>query len=255
MSNVMEVEFGSSTVIRTDPLYQYDYGQILKFTDLDLPTAYEVHFSNNNASGESITQIGDADGVSIPDNLLRTGLPVYAWIFLHTGSSDGETVYKATIPVIQRAEPSEDPPTPAEQSAISEAIEALNEAVEATADIRNMSATAETLPSGSSATASYADGLLTIGVPKGDKGDKGDKGNTGATGATGNGIASITLTSQVGNLDTYTILFTDGNSTTFTVTNGYAATLPTQAGTYELRAVKTNNGITYQWIKAMTLAE
>ena len=45
-------------------------------------------------------------------------------------------------------------------------------------------------------------------------------GEQGQTGATGNGIASITKTGTVGLVDTYTIAFTDGNSTTFTVTNG-----------------------------------
>ena len=52
------------------------------------------------------------------------------------------------------------------------------------------------------------------------KGDKGDTGATGATGATGNGIASIEKTSTSGLVDTYTITFTNGNSTTFDVTNG-----------------------------------
>lgn len=42
----------------------------------------------------------------------------------------------------------------------------------------------------------------------------------GANGATGNGIESITKTSTSGLSDTYTILYTDGNTTTFTVTNG-----------------------------------
>lgn len=60
-------------------------------------------------------------------------------------------------------------------------------------------------------------------LPKGDKGDTGDTGSTGPTGpqgATGNGISSITKTGTVGLVDTYTIAFTDGTSTTFTVTNG-----------------------------------
>lgn len=46
------------------------------------------------------------------------------------------------------------------------------------------------------------------------------KGTQGSTGATGNGIASITKTGTSGLVDTYTILFTDGTTTTFTVTNG-----------------------------------
>lgn len=51
----------------------------------------------------------------------------------------------------------------------------------------------------------------------GAKGDKGDKGDTGDT---GNGIASITKTASSGLVDTYTITYTNGTTTTFTVTNG-----------------------------------
>jgi len=54
----------------------------------------------------------------------------------------------------------------------------------------------------------------------GPEGPKGDTGETGPTGATGNGIQSITKTGTSGLVDTYTIAFTDGTSTTFTVTNG-----------------------------------
>lgn len=59
----------------------------------------------------------------------------------------------------------------------------------------------------------------TVNV-KGDKGDTGAKGETGDTGATGNGIASIEKTSTSGLVDTYTITFTNGTTTTFQITNG-----------------------------------
>lgn len=61
---------------------------------------------------------------------------------------------------------------------------------------------------------------------QGIQGVQGEKGDTGATGATGPqgpagvGVQSITKTGTSGLVDTYTILFTDGQSTTFTVTNG-----------------------------------
>lgn len=42
----------------------------------------------------------------------------------------------------------------------------------------------------------------------------------GETGATGNGIASVAKTSTSGLVDTYTITFTNGQTTTFEVTNG-----------------------------------
>ena len=96
-------------------------------------------------------------------------------------------------------------------------ITELVERAEAAAEILlDCSATATTLPAGSNATASYDvdNGVFTFGIPRGNKGETGD------TGETGNGIASITKTGTSGLVDTYTIAYTDGNSTTFTVTNG-----------------------------------
>ena len=67
----------------------------------------------------------------------------------------------------------------------------------------------------------FADGTSlttpSITLPRG---PKGDTGATGATGATGNGIASITKTGTSGLIDTYTVLYTNGSTDTFTVTNG-----------------------------------
>ncbi len=125
----------------TKSLWQYDYGQILKITGLDLPEAYQVHFSNEQVCGLSITMIGDADGVLIPDELLQTGLYVYAFLYLHEGESDGETEYKITIPVSRRPQPSDEEPTPVEQSAIDQAIAALQSAVSLTNE--NVRITAE----------------------------------------------------------------------------------------------------------------
>lgn len=56
------------------------------------------------------------------------------------------------------------------------------------------------------------------------EGPAGPAGPTGPTGPTGNGIASITKTGTVGLVDTYTITYTDGTTTTFTVTNGQNGT-------------------------------
>lgn len=54
--------------------------------------------------------------------------------------------------------------------------------------------------------------------------EKGDQGETG------NGIASIAKTGTAGNVDTYTITYTDGTSTTFTVTNGGVTTVNGRTG-------------------------
>lgn len=52
------------------------------------------------------------------------------------------------------------------------------------------------------------------------KGPQGATGATGANGQDGNGIVSITKTGTSGLVDTYTIAYTDGTTSTFNVTNG-----------------------------------
>ncbi len=59
-----------------------------------------------------------------------------------------------------------------------------------------------------------------LSAQKGDTGGQGIQGEQGIQGATGNGIQSIEKTSSSGLTDTYTIVFTDGSSTTFEVENG-----------------------------------
>jgi hypothetical protein len=64
---------------------------------------------------------------------------------------------------------------------------------------------------------------LSLVLPKGDKGDNGQDGKDGENGqdgVDGVGISSISKTSTSGLVDTYTITMTDGNTTTFDVTNG-----------------------------------
>ena len=113
--NIITAKFCSgSTQTWTDEAWQYDYGQVLQFDGLTLPDAYEVHFSNTPMSGETITQIGGADGVTVPDQFFTGGETIYAWVYLHEGEDDGETVYMVTIPVKKRPQPSDDIPTPEE---------------------------------------------------------------------------------------------------------------------------------------------
>ena len=63
----------------------------------------------------------------------------------------------------------------------------------------NFSVSVTTLPAGSSATASYSGGVLSLGIPKGDKGETGTTGATGATGAAaGFGTVSASVDANVG---------------------------------------------------------
>lgn len=120
---------GTMTTAQT-ALWQYDYGQILVVQGIELPTAYEVQFCNAGDS-TTITSVGDSTGVVIPDQFLQNGETIYAYIYLHTGNADGETEYKITIPVMDRAEPTDIEPTPQQESTIGQLIAALNAGVEA----------------------------------------------------------------------------------------------------------------------------
>lgn len=139
MSNITEVTFTTGRYAVTEPLYQYDYGQVLKITAPSLPDPYTVHFGNARSSGESLTVLGTAsDGAAIPSALLATGLNVYAWVFLHTGENDGETEYMIEIPVIRRAEPTDDPVIEEDPSAVDIIMGEISSLKE---DIENISGT------------------------------------------------------------------------------------------------------------------
>ena len=160
-------------------LFQYDYGQKLIFTGVDLPSAYEVHFSNKE-QGKAKTVIGDQTGVSIPDEYLVSGDPVYVWVFLHEANEDGETEYHGVIDVNKRAEPTNDEPTPEQQDEITQVIAALNAAVDEAEDakraIEDLGVSAESLGKGSDATVTKTvdpqTGAVTLsfGLPRGDDG-------------------------------------------------------------------------------------
>ena len=234
----IELQLKRGKVSKTIPLYQYDYGQKLIITGAELPEYYEVHFSNE-MHGDAVTSIGDSTGVLIPDALLATGENVYLWLYLHADSDDGETEFQGAIPVIKRAQVTDQTPTPAEQSVITQAIVALTaasaEATEAKEDaeaaqqhIENMGVAATTLPTDSDATVTKtvnASGevTLTFGLPRGVKGDRGDRGLQGETGNDGadgeDGVSpSVSVTDITGG---HRVSITDASGTeTFDVMDG-----------------------------------
>ena len=125
--------------------------------------------------------------------------------------------------VMLHVEQSPHPPTVVDgspETVLPEMRELVNRAEAAAEILLDCSAIATTLPTGASATASYSPetGVFSFGLPRGAKGETGD------TGETGNGISNIRKTSTSGLVDTYTITYTDGTTTTFTVTNGQNGT-------------------------------
>ena len=129
-NNIITAVAGDKLYIKTDPVFQYDYGLKLVITGVTLPESYDVHFGNtNSASAKTVT--GDSNGVQIPDEYLLNGEDVHAWVYLHTDGldDDGESVYHIHIPVTDRAAIAEEQITPVEHNVIREALEQIEEAV------------------------------------------------------------------------------------------------------------------------------
>lgn len=135
--NKIYVSFGALRKIISAPInYQYDVTQILVIQDLELPEFYEVDFCNE---GDSITKtmIGTASGVEIPDNYLKTGRNVKAYIVIAGTEEDVQTRYEITIPVTKRPLRDDIPLTNDQQKQVDSLVAALNSAVakaEAAAD-------------------------------------------------------------------------------------------------------------------------
>lgn len=128
--NIVTAVFGANREAKTATRYRYDYGQVLMLDGIvDLPEYYETHFAKSPTSAEAQRVMGTSEGVSIPDSLLQTAGDIYAWVYLHTGDSDGETVYRAIIPVRDRPKPEDPSEEPIDPDIVEQAINALNDAI------------------------------------------------------------------------------------------------------------------------------
>ena len=124
MNNVTVAAFSGETFLTTERLWKGDYGQILKIQGLDMPEYFEVQFASSK-DGTPQVEVGTREEVNIPNRFLQSAGYIYAWLFLHEGEDDGETKYQIKIPVEDKGVPI-DQETPAEKTAVQEAIEALN---------------------------------------------------------------------------------------------------------------------------------
>ena len=188
----------------TAPIVKEDYGLYLKIEGLELPTTYEVDFSNSEHNGTAVTMIGNADGVLIPHQFIDTGKDVFAFLY-HVGVDFGRTVYKFRIPNKLRPDRTNEEPTPEEQSTIDQCISALNTAVAQTAqDVISADASAQSASESATSaqtSASQASASLTALTEYGNQAIQeliriADDVNTSATNASDSAEASAQSASQ-----------------------------------------------------------
>ena len=228
--NVILAPMAGRTMCTTKTVYQYNSGMLLKLIGLELPTGYEVDFANS-ATGSSITQVGNADGVRIPDQFFVPGSTIHAW-YVAVGTDYAVTRYHIMIPIAQRASRTNEEPTQTQESALDEAIAALNDAIEHSPKIEDGdwyvwdASTGAWVNTG--VQAEGQDGFSPV-VGIGKIGNRititftdvnGEHSFTIHDGEDGVGIASIEKTATAGLVDTYTVTLTNGQTAEFTVTNG-----------------------------------
>ena len=125
------VTLGDDLYIKAPHVFQYDYGLVLVLDGILLPEDYEVHFSNKKHGIAKKAEITE-EGVLIPDEYLRSGEDIFAWVYVRNGDSDGYTVYSFQLPVISRSVEQGDNISTVEHNIIDKAMQALDEAVSET---------------------------------------------------------------------------------------------------------------------------
>ena len=122
---------GDSLYIKTDSVFQYDYGLKLVIDGITLPETYDVQFGNTGSAAAK-TVAGTAEGVDIPDEYLRNGEDIHAYMYLKDEEEYGYTVYHIHIPVVDRAAIDTEAITPIQHTYVEKALEQIAEAVEET---------------------------------------------------------------------------------------------------------------------------
>lgn len=141
MSHIVTATYTNSPFMMTDPVFQYNDGaQYLKFSGIELPESYRVDFSNYIDSHDSVSVLGDSDGVVIPTAILANGRSVFAF-YVDVDEDATTTTYRVEIPVIKRPEPTDFDPDPTQQSAIGQLMTELSNVKEDIGDLDDLETT------------------------------------------------------------------------------------------------------------------
>ena len=161
-SKIIRAVVGGGRYTTTAPLMKEDYGIYLKIEGVELPETYEIDFSNDRNSGTSVTMIGNANGVLIPSQFIKTGRDIFAFYY-HVGEDFGKTTYIFHIPNRVRPDRTNEQPEPEQQSVIDQAISALNTAVAQTAqDVLDADASATSAAQSASSAAQSAESTARL---------------------------------------------------------------------------------------------
>ena len=136
---------------------------------------------------------GDGERCRIPDELLQRPGVLRVWLVV-----DGEVIHEESYDVEQRPKPSGYVCEPTEYETVAELKEWVRDYLDGVLGVTGVGGV-ETLPPGSDATASLDDGLLYLGLPRGEPGTRVSVGSvTPVAGSTSEGDLYIdSLTGEI----------------------------------------------------------
>ena len=123
-----KIDFTETNEVRNTELFQFDYGQILEISGVELPEKFEMHFEYGDISLSVDGIYSDGKGtVKVPDTLLD-GLrsKFSAWLYVENGKS-GKTLKTVEFILGRRKKPSDYPCNPSEIAEVKTLAEYVKE--------------------------------------------------------------------------------------------------------------------------------
>lgn len=125
---MIKIDFTETNEVRNTELFQFDYGQELEISGVELPEKFEMHFEYGDISLSVDGIYSDGKGtVKVPDTLLD-GLrsKFSAWIYVEDGKS-GKTLKTVEFVLGRRKKPSDYPCNPSEIAEVKTLAEYVKE--------------------------------------------------------------------------------------------------------------------------------
>lgn len=230
----------------TEPITPSQFEQFVEIVKDDADRAEQASEDSRTQADRSEEEADRAEDEA--DNALASAQNAHASELRASGyASDAQ----------QSAESAQGYAQNASESAVS-AENAKDDAEDARDLILGMRAVATILPEGSEPTARFENGVLYLGIPKGDTGEKGDKGNTGD--AAGFGTVTATIDANVGTpsvevtasgADTaknFSFVFHNMKGNTGDTGNGIASiALKSTSGSVKTYTITMTNGSTFDF--------
>ena len=125
---MIKIDFTETNEVRNTELFQFDYGQILEISGVELPEKFEMHFEYGDISLSVDGIYSDGKGtVKVPDTLLD-GLrsKFSAWLYVENGKS-GKTLKTVEFILGRRKKPPDYPCNPSEIAEVKTLAEYVKE--------------------------------------------------------------------------------------------------------------------------------